>query len=103
LEEPVSDDINDLSDNSILEFAENLNGAEGYSKDNKTEDDATEKKTKENKSNKNSTKEQKDEKIVIPELDDTTAMLAYTQEIKDSAGVKDSFTEEKTDAIKKQE
>ena len=45
----------------------------------------------------------KDEKIVIPELDDTTAMLAYTQEIKDSAGVKDSFTEEKTDAIKKQE
>jgi len=28
-------------------------------------------------------------------------MLAYTQEVKDAAGVKDSFTEEKTDEIKK--
>ena len=32
LEEPVSDDLNELSDTSILEFAENLNGDEGYSK-----------------------------------------------------------------------
>ena len=60
MEEPVSDDINDLSDNSILEFAENINGAEGYSKD-KVDEDSTEKKTKENKSKKNSTKEHKDE------------------------------------------
>ena len=30
-------------------------------------------------------------------------MLAYTQEVKDAAGVKDSFTEEKTDEVKKQE
>ena len=100
MDEPVEDGINNLDDNSILEFAENLNGAEGYSKDTKEEND-TNKKPKDNKSNKNSTKEKKDENIEIPELDDTTAMLAYTQEIKDSAGVKDSFTEEKTDEIKK--
>jgi len=50
----LSDDINELSDTSILEFAENLNGDE-YVKDSSKDEDA-EKKPKENKSKKNSTK-----------------------------------------------
>jgi len=32
----------------------------------------------------------------LPELDDYSAMLAYTQDVKESAGVTDSYTEEKT-------
>ena len=46
----------------------------------------------------NNKKKQKETEVdKIPELDETSAILAYTQDVKDSAGVKDSFTEEKTE------
>ena len=33
----------------------------------------------------------------MPELDDYSAMLAYTQDVKENAGVTDSYTEEKSE------
>jgi len=33
----------------------------------------------------------------LPELDDYSAMLTYTQEVKENAGVTDSYTEEKSE------
>jgi hypothetical protein len=36
-------------------------------------------------------------------MDDYSAMIAYTQNIKENAGVQDSFTEEKTESDKQEE
>ena len=36
-------------------------------------------------------------------MDDYSAMIAYTQNIKENAGVQDSFTEEKTESEKQEE
>lgn len=39
----------------------------------------------------------------IPELDDTTAILAYTQDLKQNIGITDSFTQNKTKEQAEQE
>ncbi len=39
----------------------------------------------------------------LPELDDYSAILAYTQSVKEKIGVQDSFTQKKTEKEEKDE
>ena len=85
--------MQEFSDDEILAFSTTLDGA-------------SDTQSQENKQKKKKQKKKKHEKKkleALPEMDETSAMLLYTQDVKEKVGVKDSYTKGKKSKKQKKE
>ena len=83
----TSDSLDELSDNDILAFSDDLSKTEPPKDDKKDEQKEAKKKEPVKKEVPKS----------VAQLDEYSSILAYTQDVKANAGVTDSFTAKKTD------